>query len=82
MHLKQIILLITTSVLLNTALGKDMREERPWFKNKNCTVLEIKKYKSISDHKVVAEVSISDLKIVKKIVERIEKACEATPSRF
>lgn len=50
-----------------------MREERPWFKNKNCTVLEIKKYKSISDHKVVAEVSISDLKIVKKIVERIEK---------
>lgn len=73
MRLKQIILLNMTIVLFNTALGKDMREERPWFKNKDCTALEIKKYKSVSDHKIIASVSIADIKVVKKIVERIEK---------
>jgi len=73
MYLKKFILLSLTLILSNLAIGKDMREERPWFINKNCHSLTIKKYKSISNHKIVAEVSIADTNVVKKIVERIEK---------
>ncbi len=73
MNLKMIPLIIITPIIVSKALGKDMREERPWFNQKNCTSLQIKKYKSISDHKVVAEVSIFDLKAINKIIERIEK---------
>jgi hypothetical protein len=75
MHVTQFKLLTVAFFILSVqfAEGKDMREDRPWFKNKNFTTLNIKKYKSVSEHKIVAELAIVDVKAVKKIVERIEK---------
>lgn len=46
---------------------------RLWFNTKDCAVLEIKKYKSISVHQVISAVRIEDQHSVKKIMERIEK---------
>ncbi len=46
---------------------------RQWFTTKECTALEIKKYKSISVHQVVSAVTIEDSNVVQKILERIEK---------
>lgn len=58
---------------LNYAQGKDSMSDRTWFQNTNCSSLEIKKYQSVSNHKVLAEVAISDGKILKKLIERIQK---------
>jgi len=58
---------------INTAQGTSPMSERTWFTNTNCSALEIKKHKSVSNHKVVSEVAIGDLKIVKKIIDRIQK---------
>ena len=43
-----------------------------WFNTRECTALEIRKYKSISVHQVVSAVTINDSMAIKKIMERIE----------
>ncbi len=45
---------------------------KQWFNTKECAVLEIKKYKSISVRQVVSAVTINDSKVVKNIMQRIE----------
>lgn len=47
--------------------------ERHWFLYKNCTSLEIKKFVSISDNKIVKSVLIDDINMIKSLMERIEK---------
>lgn len=58
---------------INTAQGTIPMSERSWFTNTNCNSLEIKRHKSVSNHKVISEVAISDSKILKKIIDRIQK---------
>ena len=45
---------------------------RPWFDIMDCTILEIKKYQSISVHHVVRAVTIDDVDAIRKIMHRIE----------
>ena len=47
--------------------------KRPWFSNTNATSLEIQKFKSISDHEIVASVIINDLKVIQSFISRIEQ---------
>lgn len=42
-----------------------------WFKNTGFTSLEIRKYKSISNHGIAAEIKIADEAVVRKLAERI-----------
>lgn len=45
---------------------------RPWFSSKECTSLEIRKYRSISAHQVVSAVTIEDGKVISNFMQRIE----------
>lgn len=45
---------------------------RPWFEEKPCTALEIRKYQSISDPRVVASVCFEDAAAISRLVARIE----------
>jgi hypothetical protein len=47
--------------------------ENPWFIGKKCSTLEIKKYKSISDHQMTQSVKIGDLKFIQRLMNRIEE---------
>ncbi len=47
--------------------------ENRWFINKNCTLLEIKKFKSISNHKIHKSVKINDEKVIQDLIARIQK---------
>jgi hypothetical protein len=48
-------------------------KDRPWFTDKNFTALEIRKNKSLADHKVVKAVTITDEKYIAKLAGRIEQ---------
>lgn len=75
MHFKKYQSVILMILALNSefAAGANMKELRPWFTNKNCKTLEIKKFKSVSNHDVTHEILITDVKAVEKIMTRIEK---------
>jgi hypothetical protein len=45
----------------------------PWFTNKNCQKLEIIKYQSLAEQKVVKSVSLQDAKFIEAFMARIEK---------
>jgi hypothetical protein len=47
--------------------------ERHWFLYKNSTSLEIKKFVSISDSKILKSVLIHDINMIKSLMERIDK---------
>ena len=59
-------------ITINYNINAQMSLERQWFKNKNYTLLEIVKYKSISNHKIEVSISINDTIIINKITERIQ----------
>lgn len=44
-----------------------------WFTNKNCQKLELVKYKSVSEPKIVKSVTIQDLNLIETFMDRIEK---------
>jgi protease II len=45
----------------------------PWLKNKNCIVIEIKKFKSISNCLVVDSIIITDTETIHQIINKIEQ---------
>ncbi len=45
---------------------------KKWFVQKNCTHLEIKQYKSLSDHNVIHSVKIEDRAFIESFMARIE----------
>lgn len=49
-----------------------MKEEQTWFSHKGCTELTIQKYKSISEHEIVASTKITNETIIEHIMEKIE----------
>ncbi|MEO6975463.1 MAG: hypothetical protein ABI144_06250 [Gallionella sp.] len=74
---KEIIVFVLAVLIIssNTCLADSERTAmtRPWFSTKECTSLEIKKYKSISVHQIVSAVMIEDSTAVKNIMQRIER---------
>ena len=68
--MKKIVLIIF--LITNYNINAQMNSERIWFKYKDCTLLEIVKYKSISNHKIEASVSINDIIFINNIIERIQ----------
>ncbi|MEO8234449.1 MAG: hypothetical protein ABI549_03450 [Flavobacterium sp.] len=59
-------------ITINYNINAQMNSGRTWFKNKNYTLLEIVKYKSISNHKIEASISVNDTIAINEIIERIE----------
>jgi hypothetical protein len=53
--------------------NKETSMTQDWFKEKNCTALEIKKYAALADSKIIAAVKVEDSEVVKKIMTRIER---------
>ena len=47
--------------------------ERPWFQHKQCTSLEIKKFRSLANHEVVKAVVIKDFQSIQLLMQRIEQ---------
>ena len=47
--------------------------DRTWFTDKNFSLLEIRKNKSLADHTVLKAVTITDPKYIRKLAERIEQ---------
>jgi hypothetical protein len=47
--------------------------ERPWFTDKNFTSLEIKKNRSLADHKIIRSITITDPNYISKFAARIEQ---------
>lgn len=47
--------------------------KRTWFINKDFTLLEIKKFRSISEHQIESAVVIHDVKAIQRLAERIER---------
>lgn len=47
--------------------------ENRWFINKNCISLEIKKFKSVSNHQIHKFGEINDEKVIQDLIARIEK---------
>lgn len=45
---------------------------RPWFNTKECSLLDIKMYQSISRHHVVRAVTVADQNVIASIMDRIE----------
>jgi hypothetical protein len=52
---------------------KEISVKSDWFNGKNCAGLEIRKYKSISDHQLVKSVKLSDRDAIQNMIARIEK---------
>jgi hypothetical protein len=50
-----------------------MATNRPWFTDKNFTSLEIRKEKSLADHRVVKSITITDTGYIGKFATRIEQ---------
>ena len=46
--------------------------DNKWFSAPNCTAVTVKKYTSISDHTVLAQVTIQDAAVAQKMAETIE----------
>ena len=46
---------------------------RPWFRTTDSTTLEIRQYRSISDHKVIRVLSIDDVDAIRHLRQRIER---------
>lgn len=46
--------------------------ENKWFSSPGCTSVTIKKYKSVSDHTIVAQVNVQDAAVAQKMAETIE----------
>lgn len=47
--------------------------ENRWFINKNCTSVEIIKFKSISNHQIYKSVKINNKKVIQHLIAKIEK---------
>lgn len=65
-----VIFLILFSITYRTEAGI---MERPWFSNKNCSCLEVKKLKSISQRKVIKSIKIEDPHVIQNFMARIEE---------
>ncbi len=48
-------------------------DTKKWFTHTNCSKLKILKHRSISKHDIVASAEITDSKLVKSIMDKIEK---------
>ena len=67
-------ILIAISLIASfTNLKAQTNMEKLWFTYKNCSSLEIKRYKSISDHQVTQSVKIGDLKFIQRLMNYIEE---------
>lgn len=73
MKMKKYVPLIFLSIVIANNLIAQTNMKNPWFQNKNCASLEIKKYKSISNHDIIKSVKIDDAKFIQSLMERIEK---------
>lgn len=74
MHFQLAIRLIVLFLMLpNLTFAKDKPVENVWFQNQNCTHLEIKKPKSISDHKLIKSITIEDEPTIAALMQRISK---------
>jgi len=49
----------------------DWDQERRWFKDKNCTSLEIRQHKSAANHAVVHSATVTDPGVLKNLIARI-----------
>lgn len=67
-------LVFTFLALLSTYTEAESRTmKNPWFSNTACNMIEIKKFKSISDHQITKSVSINDADAIKSLMQRIAK---------
>lgn len=73
----RVLAMVTSGVLmllLTVAQAKDMEDKMaPWFTNKNCQKVELIKYQSISDSKIIKSVVIQDSNYVTSLIRRIEQ---------
>lgn len=61
------------ALLLTHTEAEARTMKNPWFSNTDCSLLEIQKFKSISDHRITNSIKIEDADAIKSLMQRIAK---------